>query len=329
VLLGCLAVGAASAPGGVLPPHEAWKALYRQPAAIPFPPDDPYTAAKAQLGRMLFFDPILSGPGTRSCASCHDPGLSWSDGLPRAIGQKQLALRTPTLLDVAWVPVLGWDGKFRDLESVAFGPMLNPDNMANSEAEVLRRLQANPGYVQAFAKVFPDEGITRITIEQALATFERTIVPGMSPFDRWLAGDSTAIDAAAKRGFDLFNGKARCAACHEGPALTDFSFQDIGIAAENDVGRGRLFPRSVKLRHAFKVPTLRDVARRAPYMHDGSLPTLEAVVDSYNSGGIDRPSRSELIRPLGLSEAEKADLVAFLRTLTETPRSFPTPTLPR
>jgi cytochrome c peroxidase len=142
-------------------------------------------------------------------------------------------------------------------------------------------------------------------------------------------GDATAISPAAKRGFDLFNGKAGCANCHSGASFTDGSFQDIGTANGNDIGRARLFPSSNKLHYAFKVPTLRDVARRAPYMHDGSVPTLEAVIDLYDNGGIDRPSRSELIHPLGLTPQEKTDLIAFLQTLTGAPRSFDVPVLPR
>ena len=128
-----------------------------------------------------------------------------------------------------------------------------------------------------------------------MATFERTIVSGEAPFDRWIKGDEKAINAAAKRGFDLFVGKAHCASCHSGWAFTDSSFHDIGTATGDDIGRGKLFPTSIKLQYAFKTPTLRDVARRAPYMHDGSDATLEAVIDLYDRGGIDRPSRSELI----------------------------------
>jgi cytochrome c peroxidase len=309
------------------------KQLYERPEGIPFPPDDPYSKAKEKLGRLLFFDPILSGARDISCSSCHQPGLSWADGQKLATGAGKMPLHTPTIIDVAWVPILGWDGKYRSLESVAFGPLLSPLNMNNTEPEIIRRLTNIPGYVQAFAQAFPsakpDDAITRPRIEQALATFERTILASRAPFDRWIEGNESAISESAKRGFVLFNGKAACADCHQGPSFSDFSFHDIGIAAEDDIGRGRLFPTSVKLRHAFKVPTLRDVARRAPYMHDGSLPTLEAVVDEYDTAGIDRPSRSELIHPLGLTAAEKRDLIAFLNTLTGEQAPFTPPVLPR
>lgn len=309
----------------------AWRREYLPPAAAPFPDDDPYTAAKADLGRRLFFDPILSGSRSRSCASCHNPGLSWGDGLPRAVGEGPgpMALRSPTLLGVAWMPRLGWDGKFPDVESVMFAAIKGPANMNLPEASAIARLAATPSYVQAFADTFGDGTITRRNVEQALATYVRTIVPGQAPFDRWIAGDEDAIGEAAKRGFDLFNGKAGCAACHSGWTLSDGSFHDIGTAQGDDIGRGRLFPTSLKLRHAFKTPTLRDVARRAPYVHDGSVPTLEAVIALYDRGGIERPSRSELIHPLGLTAAEKADLLAFLQTLTSGPKPASAPVLPR
>jgi cytochrome c peroxidase len=280
---------------------------------------------------MLFFDPILSGSSVRSCATCHSPSLSWGDGRGRAMGegQKPLPLRSPTLLNVAWTPKPGWDGHFRDLEAVAMGPITGETNMNLPESEMVKRLAAIPGYVDAFNAAFGEGDVTRRKIELALATYERTIVSAEAPFDNWIAGEENAISAAAKRGFDLFNGKANCAACHSGWAFTDASFHDIGSATKSDIGRGALFPKSVKLQYAFKVPTLRDVARRAPYMHDGSVPTLEAVLDLYDRGGIERPSRSDEIRPLHLSQDEKADLIAFLRTLDAAPRPYPLPTLPR
>jgi cytochrome c peroxidase len=311
--------------------RERWKAEYRRPGTIPFPDDNPYTESKARLGRMLFFDPIVSGSGTRSCATCHNPSLSWQDNLPRGIGENQepMPVRTPTLLNVAWVPKLAWDGHFRDLESVAFGPISSPKIMNMPEDVLVERLSAIPGYTKAFRAAFGSGAVTRRKIELALATFERTIVSGEAPFDRWIAGDERAISDAAKRGFDLFNGKANCAACHSGWSFSDASFHDIGTATGADLGRGRIFPTSVKLHYAFKTPTLRDVARRAPYMHDGSVPTLEAVIDLYDKGGIDRPSRAEEIKPLGLTAQEKADLIAFLRTLTAAPTSVAVTTLPR
>ena len=306
-----------------------WRAQYRRPAEISFPESNPYSKAKSQLGRMLFFDPILSGSKVRSCATCHNPALSWADGQPRAIGEKPLSLRSPTLLNVAWTPKLGWDGHFRDLEAVAFGPITAAGNMNLPEKVLIERLSEIRGYTEAFAAAFGKPDISRRNVELALATFERSIVAGEAPFDRWIKGDEAAISEAAKRGFDLFNSKARCSSCHSGWTFTDSSFHDIGTAKDGDLGRGRLFPNSVKLRYAFKTPTLRDAARRAPYMHDGSVATLAAVIELYDRGGIERPSRSEQIAPLGLSKDEKADLIAFLQTLNGAPDYISLPPLPR
>ncbi|MBR1218873.1 c-type cytochrome [Bradyrhizobium sp. U87765 SZCCT0131] len=297
----------------------AVRASYRRPATIPFPDSNPFSTAKHTLGEKLFFDPLLSGSRTISCASCHNPALSWSDGLPRAIGARRMPLRSPTLIDVAFIEPLGWDGKFADLESVTFGPLSSAANMDITEHELIKRLSAAPGYADAFARAYGDSKVTRPRIEQALATYQRTIVAGEAPFDRWIMGDDNAIGAQAKRGFALFNGKANCAACHSGPSFTDGSFHDIGTATGDDIGRGQMFPTSVKLRYAFKTPTLRDVARRPPYMHDGSAATLREVIDLYDRGGIDRPSRSPEIKPLGLTGEEKADLIAFLQTLDGAP----------
>ena len=310
--------------------RQALKDMYRRPAEIPFPKDNPYSDAKHNLGRMLFFDPILSGSRTRACATCHVPSLAWADGRRRAIGadQQPLPLRTPTLLNVAWTPKLGWDGHFRDLEGVAIGPITAVDNMNLPEPALLERLAAVPGYVDAFRAAFGEGEITQRKVEMALATFERSIVSTQAPFDRWIGGDETAIEASAKRGFDLFNGKGNCAACHSGWAFTDASFHDIGSARNDDLGRGKLFPSSVKLQYAFKTPTLRDVARRGPYMHDGSIPTLEDVIDLYNRGGIDRPSRADEIHRLNLPQSEKSDLIAFLRTLNGASQRVSAPDLP-
>lgn len=311
--------------------RESLREKYHWPTEIPYPKDDPYSKAKFELGRTLFFDPILSGSISRSCASCHNPTLSWADGQPRAVGlaHERLPTRCPTLLSVAWVPKLGWSGQFRDLESVAMTPITSPKMMNLSEDVMIERLSANSGYVAAFNNAFHEARIDRHQVEQALATYERSILPTPAPFDRWIDGDKTAISRSAQRGFELFNGKANCAACHSGWAFTDSSFHDIGSAQNDDVGRGNLFPNSITLRYAFKTPTLRDVARRGPYMHDGSVPTLSAVIDLYDKGGIDRPSRASEIYRLGLSGVEKADLITFLETLTGRPDVRSSPVLRR
>ena len=302
---------------------------YARPATIPFPAENPYSPAKAELGRKLFFETSLSGSGTMSCATCHQPGRSWADNRPRAIGDDHsvMSLRTPTVLDLAWLPRLGWTGHFNDIEAVTFAAITRSGNMNLTEKQALERLGENPAYVRDFAAVFGNRGITSETVEQAIGTYERTIVSGTAPFDRWVAGDDGALSAAAKRGFAVFN-SAGCGNCHEGWSFTDGSFHDIGVATGDDIGAGKRFPTSTKLKYAFKTPTLRDVARRAPYMHDGSFPTLNSVIDLYNRGGIDRPSRSESIHPLGLTEAQKADLITFLQSLTSDTPTAETPALP-
>jgi cytochrome c peroxidase len=297
------------------------KSEYRRPAEIPYPDSNPYSKAKADLGRLLFHDPIMSGSRTTACSSCHISSRAWADGLPRAIGEAKtpMSLRTPTLLNVAWAGPLGWNGRFRNLEAVTFTPITQVMNMNLPEAVLIERLKTVPDYVDRFSAAFDDGAITPHNIEKALATYERSIVSGEAPFDRWVNGDEGAISPAAKRGFVLFTTKAHCAECHSGWAFTDYSFHDIGSAQGDDIGRGSIFKTSVKLRYAFKTPTLRDIALRAPYMHDGSVPTLEAVIELYNRGGIDRPSRSESIKPLGLNQDEKDDLIAYLQTLTSQP----------
>jgi cytochrome c peroxidase len=320
---------AAPANGVTAAQRAAWQADFHRPDTTPYPDDNPYSPAKVELGHKLFFDPVLSGSGKLACASCHKPNLSWTDGRKTGEGEQEMATHTPTLLDIAWIDIMGWDGHFPSLEKVAFGPINNPAIMNRKTDDLLAALRANPNYVQAFAEAFPGQPISRETIEQALATFERMIVASPAPFDRWIAGDEAAIDASAKRGFDLFNGKAGCAECHSGWNFTDGAFYDIGVGQGNDIGRAKLFPNSPKLKYAFKVPTLRDVARRAPYMHNGSEPTLEAVIELYNRGGVDRESRSELIKPLNLTAQDKADLIAFLKTLTSDPKPVAVSELPR
>lgn len=295
-----------------------WRATYRPPSVIPFPDDNPYTSAKADLGRRLFFDPILSGDNNRACVSCHSPDLGWSDGRPRAatLSGSDMDLRTPTLLNVAWQDgPLGWDGKFRTLEVVARTPITGVGNMNLKIPEAVKRLSADESYREAFSAAFGDPTVSAERLDAALATFQRLIVAGKAPFDRWIGGDESAIPETAKRGFDLFNSRAGCSGCHSGWSFTDNSFHDIGTATGADIGRGRLMPSSVALRYAFKTPTLREIGKRAPYMHDGSLATLEAVIDLYDKGGIERPSRSRQIKPLNLTADEKADLLAFLGTL--------------
>jgi cytochrome c peroxidase len=174
---------------------------------------------------------------------------------------------------------------------------------------------------------FPADGVTGDNIARAIATFERTVVSGLAPFDAWIDGDEKAISDAAKRGFVLFNGKARCADCHTGWNFTDNKFHDIGLDTD-DLGRGKLVPGEKMMKHAFKTPSLRDISQRAPFMHNGSVADLEAVMVHYVSGGVERGSRSPLIKPLGLSAEEIASVVEFMKTLTGTKQVVSLPVLP-
>ena len=169
--------------------------------------------------------------------------------------------------------------------------------------------------------------MTEDNILRSIATFERTLQSGWSDFDDWIAGDEQAISAAAKRGFELFSGKANCSSCHKGWAFTDHDFHDIGLATE-DVGRDAIDSSELLYRHAFKTPTLRNISLRAPYMHHGELDSLKAVLHHYNSGGIQRDSLSPIMRPLGLNDEEIHELIAFLNTLTENELNVSTPVLP-
>ena len=308
----------------------ALRQAYERPDSIPFPEDNPYTPAKAALGKKLFFDPRLSGSNAMSCASCHNPSFAWGDGLAVGVGagDNRLGRRTPTILNLAWGELMMWDGRFESLEEQALGPVGADVEMHQDLDSIVGELSAIADYRTSFAEVFPGEGITLDTIAAAIATYERTVVSGWAPFDDWINGDHDAIPASAQRGFELFNGKANCSACHAGWRQTDDSFHDIGLP-DSDIGRGAELPMIEKMNHAFKTPTLRNVTERGPYMHDGSLPDLMAVVRHYNDGGVSRPSRSEEIYPLQLSKQEIADLVAFMETLTSQDPPVSLPRLPR
>ena len=306
----------------------ALKALFARPDAIPFPEDNPYSEAKARLGEMLFFDPRLSGSNLLSCGSCHNPSLGWEDGQPTATGQgmEVLGRHTPTILNLAWSEVFFWDGRADTLEEQALGPIEAPGEMSQSLDTLIPELEAVPGYQAEFERAFPGQGITADTIAAAIATYERTIVSNLAPFDRWVRGDETAISEEAQRGFVLFNNKANCTACHSGWNMTDDSFHDIGLAS-TDPGREEVLG-IAELRHAFKTPGLRNIDQRAPYMHDGSIATLREVIDHYADGFINRPTLSEDIKPLELSDQERDDLVAFMLSLTSADDPVTLPILP-
>jgi cytochrome c peroxidase len=310
-----------------------WKAKYRRPKLVPFPDENKYTKERELLGRTLFFDPRLSSSNQIACASCHNPALAWGDGLPRAIGhnKKVLGRRSPTILNLAWGELYFWDGRAASLEEQALGPIASPVEMNLPLDEMVRKLEGIPGYRDLFYAAYPGDEIGEETVAKGIATFVRTVVSERAPFDRWIAGDDTAISEQAKRGFKLFNTKGRCMQCHNTWRFTDDSFHDIGVKGiAEDKGRGVILEEIEAMQYAFKTPTLRNVDRRSPYMHDGSVETLEDVINQYsNGGGVKRPSLSEEIKPLLLSAGEKRDLIAFLKTLTSVDRPAEVPTLPR
>jgi cytochrome c peroxidase len=303
---------------------------FQRPTVTPAPKNNPITRAKVALGQMLFFDPRLSGSGIISCATCHNPGLAWGDGLAKGIGHMGTVLgrRTPTILNVAYGEPYFWDGRAATLEDQAKGPLGSAKEMNMQSEAALVRVRSMPGYQVAFARAYPGQPINLDTIAAAIATYERTVVSSEAPFDRWVKGDSHAVSQSAKNGFALFNGKANCATCHAGWRMTDDGFHDIGMA-DSDLGRAVVAPGIAQLEHAFKTPTLRNVNQRAPFMHDGSLPTLAAVIDHYNNGFVKRPSLDTQMQPLNLTAAEKADLLAFLDTLTSEDAPSLVPTLPQ
>ena len=306
------------------------KRAFARPDSIPAPKDNQLTESRVSLGKALFFEPRISGSGILSCASCHNPSLDWEDGLPRSVGHqhKMLDRSTPTLLNVAWNSSNFWDGRADTLEDQALAPIESSTEM-NADIEVtLQTLGALPQYVGAFETAYPGEGITKQTVAKAISSFERTIVSGTAPFDRWIEGDESAISDSAKNGFLLFNTKAACVKCHSGWNFTNGSFHDIGVISD-DLGRGGVLGIE-SMNHTFKTPTLRNVARRAPYTHNGSEATLRNVIELYNQGGrIKRATLSSEIKTLGLSQDEVDDLIAFLDTLTSDDHAPELPKLPR
>lgn len=305
---------------------------YVRPSMPPVPADNAMTPERVELGRMLFFDPRLSGSSWISCATCHNPALGWSDGLPTAIGNGMKALQrhTPTILNAAYNKRQMWDGRFATLEEQALGPIGSEDEMNLKLGEMVRRLREIRGYRSHFERAYPGEGITAKTVAKAIASFERTIVSRDAPFDRWQQGDARAMSEEAKRGFELFRGKANCTACHHGPNFTDDGFHNVGVRQWPGVeDEGRFTKVAVKvLRGAHKTPSLRELAYTAPYMHNGAYSTLRAVVEMYARGGDDKDNIDPNIRKLDLSQQDIDDVVAFLESLSGEPVLVAAPQLP-
>jgi cytochrome c peroxidase len=300
------------------------------------PPKPVENRALVDLGRSLFYDPRASASGKTSCASCHYSYLGWGTTEPKSRNDsgKFTSRRSQPLVGIGHAAgPIGWDGRSATLEaqiksSIATGSMsMNQTETPVKVEAIEERIRAVPVYVAQFNAALPGAAIDLDAIAKAIAAYERTIEPGIAAFDRWIEGDEDAISQSAKRGFVLFNGKAECSLCHSGWRFTNDTFHDIGVSTD-DTGRGRAVKDEPLMQYAFKTPTLRSIALRPPFMHDGSAVDLHQVVKHYEKGGIDRPSRSPLMKPLALTDQERRDLVAFMETLTGMPEAEAPPKLP-
>jgi len=296
--------------------QEQQSAVPKGLGTIRYPDDNLSDPRKIALGKQLYFDPRLSADKTVSCASCHDPKHGWSDArsTSQGVGGQVGGRNAPTVINAAFHRFHFWDGRAASLEEQALGPIANPIEMNLPIDEAVKRLNEIPGYKKQFNDVFGCD-VTKECLAKAIAAYERTILSGDAPYDRYKAGDAKALSESAIRGMKLFFGKANCSACHSGPSFTDFAFHNIGVGMdkpEPDKGRVEIS----KLEGdtgAFKTPTLREIGRSGPYMHDGSMKTLEEVVEHYNKGGTPNKYLDEEIFKLSLSEQDKADLVTFMK----------------
>ena len=280
------------------------------------PADKKLTQARILLGRKLFYDPTLSARGDMSCATCHNPRLAFADSVPfSGSHDAELKRNTPTLFNVAWYPHFFMEGGIPTLELVAAVPIQSKDEMGFNLGDAVRRLSEDKEYVKLFEKAY-DTLPSTYTLVRALSAFQRTLISGSSPYDKFILGDSSALSKSAKRGMELFfSEELNCSACHSGFLFTDSGFHNIGLPNQKDVGRFRLTS-APSDSGKFKTPTLRNIALTAPYMHDGSIKTLFAVIDFYAKGG-ESGHKSEFIKPFSITPEEKSDLVSFLLSLTD------------
>ena len=303
------------------------------------------TPERVRLGRWLFFDPRLSYDGTISCASCHQPARAFSDGRAVSIGVRghRGARKSPTFVNEVWQHraeyAYFWDGRASTLAQQATQPIVSKGEMASTPERAVERVGAVAAYRSAFDGIYGDGVITLARIGEAIAAYEATRLSGNSAVDRFETGDAGALSAAARRGRALFGGKAGCRGCHFDWTYAGSGFENLGVGwaprvsgvaslrdGFADLGRGGVTGLEEDI-GAFKTPTLRDVSKHAPYMHDGSLRTLRAVVEFYNAGGRANPGLSDRLKPLGLAVQEIDDLVAFLRALDGEGYADPGPAL--
>lgn len=307
------------APDPVVEPEPLLAVPPGFPAPV-FPDGNELTPARWALGKRLFYDPVLSSDSTRSCASCHHAAKAFSDTVafsPGVAGRPGVR-NAPTLANIGYHPYFTREGGVPTLEMQILVPIQEHNEFDFNILLIAERLRRDTAYVRLCREAY-DRIPDAFAITRSIACFERTLISGQSRYDTYAyQGKETALTAAEKRGLNLFfSEKTNCAQCHSGFNFSNYAFENTGLYADYpDPGRFRLTELESD-RARFKVPTLRNVAVTAPYMHDGSLPTLEAVVEHYHSGGAAHPNKSALVHPLGLTPTEKADLVAFLRSLTD------------
>ena len=272
---------------------------------------------KVELGKKLFFDPILSKTGKISCASCHRPDHGFADdkSTSEGINGQQGDRNTPTVFNTVNLKFLFWDGRAQSLEEQALGPIKNPKEMGETVKGVLAKLNKDPQYVKEFSQVFGQTPISTSQLVHAIADYERTIISKDSDYDKYIAGNKKALPDSAKRGMDLFFDEAMCVAFHKGSDFTDGDVHNIGLPITDDVGRSAISITGKDTRK-FKTPTLREVANTAPYFHKGQFETLEAVIAFYNAGGGQDDYKDPLKKPLNLNDQEQKDLVEFLKSLS-------------
>jgi cytochrome c peroxidase len=331
-------------PAPHVDPDVKWKEIGLLPE-VEHPADNPHTTEKETLGKTLFFDPRLSGSGQIACASCHDPDLAWGDGRTVSFGHSRTELKrnAPTLTNVGHQTSYFWDGRADSLEAQVEAVLLNVDEMRSEPAVIIARLAAIPGYREPFRAAFGDEAITFARLAQAIAAFERSIVTRANKFDGFAKGGSKALSDSALRGLHLFRTEGRCVNCHLGPNFTDNRFHNLGLSrygrSDSDLGRYLVTNKPEDV-GAFKTPTLRNVLRSAPYMHNGAF-DLDETLRLYNAGMITLrprasekddplfPKKSPLLKPLGLNAHDLADLREFLESLTESNARVRVPALPQ
>jgi len=316
-------LGVTRAPAAEPPSPEivsAWRELFKRAPEPVAPVDNVATPEKIALGAQLFSDRRLSRHGERSCIDCHRPERAFTDGRRRARGLsgRPLPRNTPSLFNLAWGKQFFWDGRAASLEEQVQGPILAADEMGGDWPTILDRLKRDAGLAARFSRAYPGEpAISEATVVKALASYVRSLVSPPNRFDAWVGGNPDALSPSELRGFGLFVGKAGCVLCHVGWRFTDDHLHDIGLRSA-DPGQGGVAGGTPGLR-AFKTPGLRELARTAPYMHDGSLPTLTSVLAHYTGRFVPRPSLAiNMKRDLRLERGERADLIAFLRALSST-----------